>query len=215
MQQPKLLAFAGLARSGKDTLAAPLVKAGFVSIAFSSVIKDFFDPFTKGEEAIPDLRRRMQQVNPNLDITDWTDFYKRVLEPFDDLNITVSAFTEDDALKQQIRPTLERGGELIYDYVMREYFRCVDAAWSAGKSVVNTRLVKEREAREWKKRGGEIILVTRRDWPAATPWEAENVMTLYRSGLIDAEVFNEGSAEDWEAFAVNFARAMTQQAVSA
>lgn len=181
MTNPVLIALAGVARSGKDTLAAPLVAQGFVNLAFSSVIKEFFNPYTLGEESVGELRRRMLDAAPDLSEDDWAEFHTLILNPFEDKDLLVSAFTEHDADKAALRPILQRGGELIYNYVFGEYFRRVDAAWSAGKSVVNTRIVKRPEAEAWKKRGGVIYLVERAGWPAATPWEAEQVACCRRA----------------------------------
>lgn len=211
MTQPRLIGFTGYSRSGKDSLAAPLIARDFTNLAFSAVIKEFFDPYTKDAEAISPLLRRMQRANPEVTDDELKDFYDRILLPFEDHDLMIDAFTENDAEKTAIRPILERGGELIYPYVFREYFRRVDAAWSAGKSIVNTRIVRPEEAREWKKRGGMIYLVERTDWSAATDWEHEQVETLKLSGLIDSVLHNDGTAAEWDACAEQFAEALHYQ----
>jgi len=201
---PHLIAFAGFSRSGKDVFAESLTAAGFERWNFGDVIKGFFNPFTRGQETIGELRERMQAANPNLSDADWYDFLDAVLLKFVALGTSIDAFTENDDLKRHLRRILERGGELIYDWVIREYFRVLDAKWSAGKNVVNTRLVKLPEARRWTERKGLIYLVDRKGWPAQTPWEAENVPVLRDSGFVHATLHNDGTLEDWQQKARDF-----------
>ena len=207
----RLVAFAGFARSGKDSLAAAFVERGFEIFNYGNVIKGFYAPFISGEEGATSLIQRMREANPELGNNELLNFLVDVMIPFREKGVFGDAFTEDDAFKVRIRPILEMGGDLIYDWVMREYFRVVDAKWSAGKNVVNTRLVRIPEAKAWKQRGGVIYLVQRKDWPAASEWEESALETLRASGYIDGVLHNDGTAEDWQATARRFAEQLTTE----
>lgn len=109
---------------------------------------------------------------------------------FDELciqNLGFSAFTEDDAQKKMIRPILEQGGEVFYDPIFSKFFRHLPP------KAVNTRLCREREAVEWKRRGGIIIEIRRSGVGPSTEWENKQVESLRRRDLIDAVILN-----DWD-----------------
>lgn len=207
----RLLAMAGFARSGKDSLAAALIERGYEKFNFGDVIKGFYADFIAGNESRQDVVDRIWDANPDLKVDHLYHFTTDILIPFREKGVFGDAFTEDDAFKVRIRPILEMGGDLIYDWVMREYFRVVDAKWSAGKNVVNTRLVRIPEAKAWKQRGGVIYLVQRKDWPAASEWEESALEALRASGYIDGVLHNDGTAEDWQATARRFAEQLTTE----
>ncbi len=202
----KLIALAGAARSGKSTFAQALVKTGFHEVAYGHVIKRYFAEYLAGEESIWELRNRMLAANPELSPEAWGTFLEEVLIPFELSDLECDAFTEFDPHKQVIRPILEKGGDLIYSWVSEEYFRQVDAALERGERVVNTRLVRIPEAREWVSRGGVIYVIERRDWPFASDWERDALATLKASGLVADTLYNHGSEADWQAEAEFFAR---------
>lgn len=198
MAKGNLIALAGFARCGKSVFGQALVeRAGFTDLAFGSVIKAFFGDFIAGDSSISELQDAMLAVNPQMSTEEWLDFYDRILIPFWKLDLMCDAHTEDDADKSAIRPILERGGELIYDYVFTEYFAQVDALLADGKPVVNTRLVKIPEARAWRERGGQIILVQRKDWPPSTEWEHDALEALIKTDLTTGVTYNHGTAEEW------------------
>lgn len=101
-----------------------------------------------------------------------------------------SAFTEDNAQKQKIRPILEQWGEVNYDGVMAEFFGHLP------ERAVNTRLSRAREGVAWRERGGIIIHITRPGVKAATDWERSRLEELYDHGLIDETIENSGSIPD-------------------
>ncbi|TDE87372.1 hypothetical protein [Deinococcus sp. S9] len=206
-----LVALAGTARAGKDTLAAPLIQRGFKPFAFSHPIKSFFAAYLAGDESIPQLHTRMREANPQLTYEQFADFFERVLLPFEHHDLMTDAFTENDHEKRIIRPILEHGGELIYDHIFQAYFAEVDAALERGDRIVNTRLVRLPEAQAWVERGGVIYVVHRKDWPAASDWEGKHLLALEESGLVTGHLMNDGSEADWKVFAEAFARGLQER----
>lgn len=103
-----------------------------------------------------------------------------------------SAFTEVREEKAQIRPILEQWGECRYAEILHQFLTLMP------HKAVNTRLVRVREAREWKKRGG-VISIIRLDVPPATPWEVDRMRELIAADLIDATIDNDGSIDDLHA----------------
>jgi len=208
------IALAGTARSGKDTLAAPLIRRGWHKMAFGDHIKAFFREYVAGDESIAALRDRMFAVNPELTFEAFTHFYGTVLFPFEEHDLMCDSFTEYDDHKRVIRPILEHGGELIYPWVFGQFFGEMDAALERGQRVINTRLVRVPEAQAWVERGGVIYLVERENWSPATLWEAEPLAELRESGLVTRTLCNAGTAGDWDAFAQHLADELTQVVVS-
>lgn len=201
MTKPKLLSLCGVARCGKDTLAKPLLARGWHLLNVGTLIKDFYKDYVAGDQSIPQLREKMMEVAPELSDEDWQRFYAGVLLPFESADLMCDSHTEVDEHKKILRPILEDGGELIYDWLLREYFRRVDAMTSAGKNVVNTRVSRLAEAKEWHKRGAEIILIDCLHREAVSDWEKRSMAEIKQSGYITRIIGNWGSAEDWEYFA--------------
>lgn len=106
-----------------------------------------------------------------------------------------SAFTEIDEQKTQIRGLLEQYGEAAYDSIIRRYFDRVDRFNEDGYSVVNERIVRIREAKEWVDRGGVIWEIYRPGYDAATAWEREALYDLQESGYISHQIINAGTVE--------------------
>lgn len=205
-----LIALAGVARAGKDTLVKPLVAEGWTLFNYGTVIKDFFEAYLEGRHgtSIGDIVGDIKAANPNVGEDQMVTFVNEVLLPYEEQTAHIGgidAFTEDDRLKKIIRPVLEKGGDMIYDHVMTTYFAEVDRLLAAGKKVVNTRLVRIPEAVAWKERGGVIYEVMRADWPAASQWEHDALETLRGSGMLDGILANIGTAAEWDAFALEFA----------
>lgn len=109
-----------------------------------------------------------------------------------------SAFTEENAQKEHLRPLLVHGGQVFYGYVSEQYFSHVDMMRSHGQPVVNTRLFRIEEARLWKERGGYIWEVERKGNPPKEPEEARSLEELRAAGLIDCTFKNHGTLADWE-----------------
>lgn len=175
-----LVAFTGYGNAGKDEAAKPLLAKGYTRRAFGDVIK-----------------RRLRDACPcHLKIVlDWMDENEpRDVDARNNVRagfITVKQgrfdpFTEDDQIKQFLRPVLERYGETFYDAILRDYFQDLPAR------TVNTRLVRVREGQAWVERGGIILEVQRPGVGPATDWERDRLQELRDAGLIRAAVVNDG-----------------------
>ena len=101
-----------------------------------------------------------------------------------------SAFTEDRSQKVQIRRTLESWGEDNYDAILEEFMT------SLPERVVNTRLVRVREANEWCEAGGVIWEITRPGVGPATQWEADRLEELRDSQRITRIFTNDQDPEN-------------------
>lgn len=206
MTNPPLIALAGVARCGKDDFAKPLIERGFKRLAFGDVIKEFYQDFVAGDIGIYEATQRIVDANPLVSHEQLEEFQRDVLTPFwVKADGVYDVFSENDAEKNLFRPILEKGGDLIYWHVHAEYFRRVDAAWSAGTGVVNPRLVRPAEAHTWVKRGGHLILIDCLHRDAISQWEKDAMTELKRSGTIGKVIGNWGTAEEWQARAERFA----------
>lgn len=117
------------------------------------------------------------------------DIIKRQIDPLVQKYFGFSAFTENDGEKARIRPILEQWGEVNYDAITEEFFR------NLPERAVNTRLVRVREARQWKDRGGIIVEIQRPGVGPATDWERDRLDELCAAGLIDYTIENDGTPE--------------------
>lgn len=104
-----------------------------------------------------------------------------------------SAFTEHRPDKEKIRPLLVHGGDVFYDEVERRFFgnlppRCV-----------NTRLLRIREAKQWRALGGVIVEIHRPGLRPAEPEEAAALACLRGFGFLDYTVGNTGTLADLHA----------------
>jgi hypothetical protein len=121
------------------------------------------------------------------------DIIKGQLDPFVRQHLGFSAFTENDVQKRQIRTLLESWGDANYDNIMAEYFATLP------ERAVNTRLVRTREAAEWRARGGFIYEIRRPHVSPATQWESLALQDLWMAELVDGVIENNGSPEDLHA----------------
>lgn len=121
------------------------------------------------------------------------DIIKRQLDQFVLQHLGFSAFTEGDQQKRQIRTLLESWGDANYDNIMAEYFATLP------ERAVNTRLVRVREAAEWRARGGFIYEVRRPHVSPATQWESQNLQDLWQAELVDGVIVNSGDVHDLHA----------------
>jgi len=103
-----------------------------------------------------------------------------------------SAFTELTEEKQKIRPLLEQGGEVFYDYVYNTFFSQLPSR------AVNTRLCRVKEAKEWTHRGGVIFEIVRPGLAPDTQWSKDVVDGLHNAGLVAGRIVNDGTLEDLE-----------------
>lgn len=114
---------------------------------------------------------------------------------FDELvwkHLGFSAHTQDRAQKALIRGLLVHGGEAFYETVFTSYFH---AGFNRPEStpLVNTRLMRVREAERWKESGGIIIEVVRPGVHAAEPCEAAWLAEITLAGYIDHRIHNGGT----------------------
>jgi 5'(3')-deoxyribonucleotidase len=117
------------------------------------------------------------------------DIIKSQLDELMLTHIGISAFTDEDDEKRQIRGVLEHWGDANYDRITNEFFAKLPPR------TVNTRLVRVREAQEWKARGGCIVEIERPGFGPASQWEHDNLAELRASGLIDHTLQNDASIE--------------------
>lgn len=120
------------------------------------------------------------------------DIIKGVFDELVKKFLGFSAFTENSEEKQQIRPLLEQGGEVFYEYVYHTFFEALP------DRAVNTRLCRIREAQEWLRRGGIIVEVVRPGNQPATQWEKDIVDGLKNAGLVAFQINNDGTLDDLE-----------------
>lgn len=134
------------------------------------------------------------------------DMIKAQLEELVWFNLKFSAFTDATAQKSQIRRTLEAWGEDNYENISRDYFEELDFAEADGERIVNTRLLRLAEAREWKERGGVIYWIINHRVGAFSAFEDQCLNELLAdSSLIDGVIHNDGSvAELHEAVRLRF-----------
>lgn len=133
----------------------------------------------KDTAAVPLIERGWQRLC-------FGDIIKRQVGPLTAQYLGISSRTEDDLEKTIIRPLLETWGEVNYDGVMQEFFRECEKY----ECVVNTRLVRVREANEWRRRGGIIVLIERPGVGPATNWERDMLFQLCDARLIDYRIEN-------------------------
>ena len=118
------------------------------------------------------------------------DIIKRQLDPLIKTHFGFSAFTSNRTEKALIRRTLESWGEDNYEAIMAEYFKQIP------ERTVNTRLVRSREAQEWREHGGIVVLIERPGANGATDWERDRLKELYRASLIDRVICNRGGISE-------------------
>lgn len=118
------------------------------------------------------------------------DLIKEAVDPIVRKHFGFSAFTENRDQKARIRRTLEAFGEDNYDNFFSEFFGRLPAM------AVNTRLVRVKEAEEWKARGGALIWIYRPGRMPATQWETDRQEELEMSGLIDVGIWNDGTPDE-------------------
>lgn len=201
----RLIGLTGYARAGKDMLANHFVTHyGYTRLNLGDVIKRFFDPFTLGEISSDELELRITtRLYSESSEADLKEFMAEIACPYEAAGQAgISSFTELDAEKRVIRPILEKGGELIYGWIVDEYERDLRELLSQGDSVISTRvsysLDRPQEANLIKRLGGLIVEVNRLDWPPTSPWENDSLSRLRTSQMIDLTVLNIGqSGDEW------------------
>ena len=121
------------------------------------------------------------------------DIIKDIFDPLVLKHLGFSAHTKDREQKKLIRGLLVHGGEAFYDVVFNTYFSPTSIVRQGPLPVVNTRLMRVREAEEWKKLGGIIIEIVRPGLAPAEPCEAEWLEEIRQGGFIDRTIHNGGT----------------------
>jgi hypothetical protein len=122
------------------------------------------------------------------------DVIKGIFDALVQEHLGFSAFTADRALKSRIRGLLVHGGEAFYDTVFDTYFHALFTD-DRLPPLVNTRLMRLREAVKWKECGGIIIEVVRPGVHAAEPCEAAWLAEISAAGHIDHRILNGGTVQ--------------------
>lgn len=122
------------------------------------------------------------------------DVIKGIFDPLVQEHLGFSAFTADRAQKSRIRGLLVHGGEAFYDTVFDTYFQALFTDVRL-PSLVNTRLMRLREAVKWKECGGIIIEVVRPGVLPAEPMEAAWLEEIRAAGHIDHRIHNAGTVQ--------------------
>ncbi len=123
------------------------------------------------------------------------DVIKDLFDPLVRQHLGFSAHTGDRTQKAKIRELLVHGGEAFYDVVSQRFFDAVDDLIEQDRRVVNTRLCRPPEAREWQRRGGIIVELVRPGCGPAEPMEAQWLEEIRALGLIAATVVNNADVE--------------------
>ena len=190
-----LVAFAGYARCGKDEAGKAFIDLGYARRAFGDVIKKRMShaPVTHLGTVLEWVHKN--EDNPTSDLL--TSLYNGFMQI---CHQQICPFTENDIAKAIIRPILERYGEAFYDEILCEFMD------ELPDKAVNTRIVRCKEAEEWRKRGGIIIEVVRGGAPPATAWERDRLEELRAARHLHATVFNLGTIEELHQKALRSAR---------
>jgi|GEM_PF-2022661 len=122
------------------------------------------------------------------------DIIKDIFNPLVRQHLGFSAHTQDRAQKALIRGLLVHGGEAFYDAVFGRYFHpCFNSP--GFDPLVNTRLMRLREAVKWKECGGIIIEVVRPGVAPAEPMEAAWLEEIRAADHIDYRIVNGGTVQ--------------------
>jgi len=122
------------------------------------------------------------------------DIIKDIFNPLVRQHLGFSAHTQDRGQKSLIRGLLVHGGEAFYDAVFGRYFHPGFNS-PAFHPLVNTRLMRLREAVKWKECGGIIIEVVRPGVEPAEPMEAAWLEEIRAAGHIDHLIVNGGTVQ--------------------
>jgi hypothetical protein len=120
------------------------------------------------------------------------DLIKADLDSLVRKHLGFSAFTEDDAQKNQIRGVLVHWGYANFASLERRLYETLPV------NAVNTRIVRLAECHRWRKAGGVIWWVRRPGKGPAEPKEAEELKAVEAAGLIERQIINMGSLAELE-----------------
>lgn len=204
----QFIALIGYAGAGKDVFAKHLLDAGYVRHNYGDLIKQFFDDFTQRRMGPSELKDQiLLHLDPNKTEQDVHEFFAAHILPYYENGYEISAFTENRGTKHHIREILEKGGELIYAHIQREYTDQLDSLLRHGHKVVNTRMCQIPEAKAAAQYGVTSYLIEREAWPPATDWDAQVVDDLADGGFIHHTVYNDApDAQGWEELSREYVR---------
>jgi len=121
------------------------------------------------------------------------DHIKSQLDPVIQAYLGHSAFTEDDELKENVRPTYVEWGFSNYDNILAEFMEDIP------KRAVNTRLYRFKEALKWKGlEGSELWLVKRPGHGPREPKVKEELDQIIDAGMVDRIINNDQCLEALE-----------------
>jgi hypothetical protein len=176
-----LVACTGLSRQGKDTAAIPLIKVGYAQDAFGRVIKE--RARSLDDVQVVEMLRWHEREYPDQP-HERTRIWRAWLHMSD---FKVDPFTEDtrpNGDKERIRALLEWLGMWEYDELLFRFMETLPAP------VVNTRLMRVREAEAWKACGGIIVEIIRDGIPRSD-FEKQSMEELREGDFIDYVIFND------------------------
>lgn len=137
-------------------------------------------------------------INHGYERVSFGDIIKEQTNALVKAHLGFSTFTQDDEQKKQIRPLLESWGDVNYEKILSEFFA------NLPEFAVNTRLVRVREAKMWKERGGVLVQIVRQPRNPATDWERDALYELaYKVGF-NVIIHNNSTEADLHARVLEF-----------
>jgi hypothetical protein len=209
-------AFAGYKRSGKSLAGECLEALGWQMISLGDIIKEYMLGIYCAMHLWPNNATFIQAVLARKTFLEWCEDVSGQVELSPEIVLdksyltlpnamesirdadsyvlteltaeTTDFFTEDDSIKDRIRPLLEWGGEWRYDL----FINALEKKLNAGAGpFVNPRIVKKAEADIWSLHSGAIVVVDRGpEYSATSPWEFENLEVLKESGFVTGTILN-------------------------
>lgn len=118
------------------------------------------------------------------------DIIKSQLNPVISAHLDHNAFTEDDGLKENVRPTYVEWGYSNYQNILDEFMDFIP------ELAVNTRLYRFKEALKWKSlENSELWLVNRPGYGPKEPKVKEELDMIVDAGLVDRTINNDQCKE--------------------
>lgn len=177
-----MIAISGYSRQGKDEAGKALIAKGYRRVAFGDIIRKQLKGFT-----LKDAVELIDWMYPDQPRSERGRVWKSASDMFTG---QIDPFTEVDEEKNKLRALMEWYGMWKYDEILDELFQTLPLP------VVNTRLMRVREAQHWVDAGGHVIEVIR---PFATPqteFEREAQQEIRDSGLLSITIVNDGTISD-------------------
>lgn len=211
MTQP-LIGLIGYSRVGKDEFADVFVQDfNALRVSQGDHIKQHFSGLLNLTETPFQLVERLRgRINED---AFWEMYFHHGADVVDYARSVndrtgVDAFTQVDAVKDRLRPLLEKGGYVILPVVEAEMWANVHAYPGL---VINSRLFDVPQCEAWRAQGGLIWELHRPGVGPKTEYEDKNMREVRAAGLVNANFTNAGTLGDWHAQARRVAtQVMTQ-----